>query len=175
MWQSGKKSLQYSLNTLTAEPFDIRTWWVLKSLSGKNTDKEVAARGGGHQRSCILILMMALGTVHWYIRRCVWIWMVGARGWSVYKMLAVLDQICQVSLQYHHLHRFYGISPHQLLRSFASTQIEPSFSMQMRTSICSTFVLDCRGREIMSIPLEYKYCENPVCNASKPDCFLSLD
>ena len=28
----------------------------------------------------------------------------------------------------------------------ASNQKEPSFSMQMRTSVCSTFVLDCRGR-----------------------------
>ena len=33
------------------------------------------------------------------------------------------DQICQVSLQYHNLHRFYGKSPHQLLRSFGSTHI----------------------------------------------------
>ncbi len=33
------------------------------------------------------------------------------------------DQICQVSFQYHNLHRFYSQTAHQLLRSFAATHI----------------------------------------------------
>ncbi len=34
------------------------------------------------------------------------------------------DRICHVSFQYHHLHRFYDKSPHQLFGSFGMTQIE---------------------------------------------------
>ncbi len=34
------------------------------------------------------------------------------------------DQICQISFQYHQLHRFYGKSPHQLLSSFEMTHFD---------------------------------------------------
>ena len=33
------------------------------------------------------------------------------------------EQICQALFQYHQLHRFYGKLAHQLLRSFAMTQL----------------------------------------------------
>ncbi len=40
-----------------------------------------------------------------------------------YDIETILDQICQVSFQYHKLHRFYGKSAHQLLRSSEMTQL----------------------------------------------------
>ncbi len=50
----------------------------------------------------------------------------------------------------------------------ASNQKEPSFSMQMRTSVCSTFVLDCRGRgSSLALYREENLC---VSKSHRADC-----
>ncbi len=44
----------------------------------------------------------------------------------------------------------------------ASNQKVPSFSMQMRPSVCSTFGLDCRGRDT-TLHTQWVYSKKSVC------------
>ncbi len=94
-----------------------------------------------------------------------------------------------VSFQYHKLHRFYGKSPHQLLRSFASTHLRTTFDffgrVQYKTSdTLYSVMLNVNHMSVLSplVKAYFLYCstvyrEKKIWNnflAENQSCFPDL-
>ncbi len=84
------------------------------------------------------------------------------------------DQICQVSFQYHKLHRFYGKLAHQLLRSSEMTHIGirayqplPFYGHNNFPPHCQPIVPQkSTGRLLLYIVVSHQWLANPVISKS---------